>query len=167
MSRSTTCMMPEQVGHRKLCGSGGLAGSAKPSKERQRSSATLRPAVGEESEVADANESARQNMKQEAAQELMSGNGHDLLLAAVGIVSPAEGDAIVFKGHESMVGDGHAMGVAGQVVENMFGAAERWLGVDNPVLPDTAAGGNLGRLQKWSDVVVSHETETYPARRAG
>jgi hypothetical protein len=34
-----------------------------------------------------------------------------------------------------MVGDGDAMGVAGQVVENMFGAAEGWLGVDDPVLP--------------------------------
>ena len=48
------------------------------------------PAVGEESEVADANQPARQNMKQEAAQELMGGNGHDLLLAAVRIVSPAK-----------------------------------------------------------------------------
>lgn len=35
-----------------------------------------------------------------------------------------------------MVGDGHAMGVAGQVVENMFGAAEGWLDVDPPVLPE-------------------------------
>ena len=48
------------------------------------------PTVGEESEVADADQSAGQNMKQEAAQELMCGNGHDLLLAAVRIVSPAE-----------------------------------------------------------------------------
>ncbi len=68
-------------------------------------------------------------MKQEAAQELMSGNGHDLLLAAVSIVSPAEGDAIVFEGNEPMVGNGDAMGVAGQVVENMLGAAEGWLSV--------------------------------------
>jgi len=86
--------------------------------------------------VADANQAAGQDVKQEAAQELMSGNGHDLLLAAVGIISPAERDAIVLKGHEAMVGDGDAMGVAGQIVENMFGAAERWLGVDDPVLPE-------------------------------
>jgi hypothetical protein len=33
-----------------------------------------------------------------------------------------------------MVGDGYAMCEASQVVENMFGAAERWLGVDDPVL---------------------------------
>lgn len=81
-------------------------------------------AVGEESEVANANQSPGQNVDEEAAQELMGGNGHDLLLAAVGIISPAERDAIVFEGHEAMVGDGDAVGVAGQVVENVFGAAE-------------------------------------------
>jgi hypothetical protein len=63
----------------------------------------------------------------------MGGNGHDLLFAAVRIVSPAEGDATVFEGHESMVGDGDAMGITGQVVENVLGAAEGRLGVDDPV----------------------------------
>ncbi len=91
-------------------------------------------AVGEESEVSDANQTAGQNVQQETAQELMGGDGHDLLPAAVGVVSPAEGDAIVFEGHETMVGDGDAMSVAGQVVENMCGAAEGRLGINDPVL---------------------------------
>ena len=91
-------------------------------------------AVGKETEVPNANQAAGQNVQQEAAQELMSGNGHDLVLAAVSVVPPAEGDALVVKSHEPMVGDGDAMCVAGQVVENMFGAAERWLGVDHPIL---------------------------------
>src|ERR1035437_9555742 len=73
-------------------------------------------------------------MDQKSAQKLIGGNGHDLVLAAVGIVSPAEGDAMVLASHEAMVGDGDAMGVAGQVVENMFSTAERWLGVNDPVL---------------------------------
>jgi len=73
-------------------------------------------------------------MDKEAAQELTGGNGHDLLLAAVGIVSPAEGDAIALKGHEAMVGNGDAVGVAGQAVENMLGAPERWLGINHPVV---------------------------------
>jgi hypothetical protein len=73
-------------------------------------------------------------MKKESAQELICGNGHDLLFAAMGIVSPAEGDAIILEGHETVVGDGDAMGVAGQIVENVFGAAEGRLGVDDPVL---------------------------------
>jgi len=91
-------------------------------------------AVGEEAEMSDANQASGQDVQQEAAQELICGNGDDLLLAAVGIITPTEGDAIVFKRHETMVGDGHAMGVAGQVVENMFGATEGRLGVDHPVL---------------------------------
>ena len=33
-----------------------------------------------------------------------------------------------------MVGDRDAMGVAGQIVENVFGAAEGRLGIDHPVL---------------------------------
>ena len=73
-------------------------------------------------------------MKKISAQELLGGNGHDLLLAAVGIVSPAEGDLLVFERHQAMVGDGDAMRVAGQIVENMFGTAEGRLGIDDPVL---------------------------------
>ena len=85
--------------------------------------------------MSNANQATGQNVQQESAQELMGGNGHDLLLAAAGIVSPAERDAIALKGHETMVGDGDAVGIAGQVVENMFGAAEGRLGIDHPVLP--------------------------------
>jgi hypothetical protein len=84
--------------------------------------------------MADADQTLRQDVKKKSAQELICRNGHDLLLAAVSIVPPAEGDAMVLKGHETMVGDGDAMGVASQIVENMFGAAEGWLGVDDPVL---------------------------------
>ena len=66
-------------------------------------------------------------------------------LLAMGIVSPAEGDAIVLEGHEAMVGDGDAMGVAGQVVENLFGTTEGWFGVDDPFLlaklPEEVAEG--------------------------
>ena len=43
---------------------------------------------------------------------------------------------IVLKGYEPMVGDGDAMGIAGQVVEDMFRTAERWLGIDHPVLAE-------------------------------
>jgi len=97
----------------------------------ERSSAA---AVGEEAEVADADQAFGQDMDQKAAQELIGGNGHDLVLATVGIVSPAEGDAMVLASHEAMVGDGDAMGISGQIVENIFSTAEGRLGVDDPVL---------------------------------
>jgi hypothetical protein len=41
---------------------------------------------------------------------------------------------MVLERDEAMVGDGDAMGIAGQVVENMFSTAEGWLGVNDPVL---------------------------------
>jgi hypothetical protein len=52
------------------------------------------------------------------------------------VVLPAEGDSIVVEGGETMVGDGNAMSVASQVVEDMFCAAERRLGVDDPPLTE-------------------------------
>jgi len=122
-------MPPEHAGRFGWIGAGRCAEQNAAAFERCTSSA-----VGEESEMTDAHQATGQNLQQEAAQELMGGNGHDLLLAAVGIVPPAEGDAVVFKSDEPMVGDGHAMGVAGQVVEVMLRPAERRLGVDHPVL---------------------------------
>ena len=35
-----------------------------------------------------------------------------------------------------MFGDGGAVGIVSQVVENMFRAAEGWFGVDDPILPE-------------------------------
>ena len=52
------------------------------------------------------------------------------------VVLPAEGDSIVVEGDETMVGDGNAVSVASQVVEDMFCAAEGRLGVDDPPLTE-------------------------------
>ena len=52
------------------------------------------------------------------------------------VVLPSEGDPIVVEGDETMVGDGNAVSVASQVVEDMFCPAERRLGVDDPVLTE-------------------------------
>jgi len=74
----------EQAGQRKLGGSGGAGGQADHRAARFEYSAPS--AVREETEVADANQAARQDVKQEAAQELLSGNDHDLGLAAAGMI---------------------------------------------------------------------------------
>ena len=95
---------------------------------------TATPAVGEKSEVADADQALGQNVDQEAAQELICGDRHDLLLAAVRIVFPAKRDPIILERHQSMVGDGDAVRIASEIVQNMLGAAEGWLGIDDPVL---------------------------------
>ena len=95
---------------------------------------TATPAVGEKAEVADADQALGQNVDQEAAQELIGGDRHDFLLAAVRIVFPAKRDSIILERHQSMVGDGDAVRIAGEIVQNMLGTAEGWLGIDDPVL---------------------------------
>ena len=95
---------------------------------------TATPAVGEKAEVADADQALGQNVGQESAQKLLCRNGHDLLLAAVRIVFPAKRDPIILERHQSMVGDGDAVRIAGEIVQNMLGTAEGWLGIDDPVL---------------------------------
>jgi hypothetical protein len=52
----------------------------------------------------------------------------------VGIILPAESDLIIVEGHEAVIGDGHAVGVAGEVTDDMLGSTERWFGIDYLVL---------------------------------
>jgi hypothetical protein len=94
------------------------------------------PAIGQEAETADADKAAGQDVEQEAAQELLRTECHHSLLITVGIIFPAESNLVMFESHEAVVGDGYAMGVAGEIAEHMMGTAERWLGVDDPVLTE-------------------------------
>jgi len=93
-------------------------------------------AIGQESEGTDADKAAGENMEQETAQELVRGKGHHPLLIPVRIIFPAEGDLVLVEGHEPVVGNGHAMGVAGQIAQHMLGTTEGWLGIDDPVLAE-------------------------------
>ena len=47
-------------------------------------------------------------------------------------VSPAEAYLAVLEAEESSVGDGDTVGIAGQILQHMFGAAKGRLGVDHP-----------------------------------
>src|SRR5450631_1479335 len=52
----------------------------------------------------------------------------------MGIVFPAEGDLTIGEVDNPLVGDGDAVSVAGQVVQDMFGSAEWRFGVNDPVV---------------------------------
>ena len=93
-------------------------------------------AIGQEAEKADADKAARQDVEQEAAQELLRIERHGSLLISVGIIFPAESNLVLLESHEAMVGDGDPMGIAGEIAEHMMGTAERWFGVDDPVLTE-------------------------------
>ena len=70
-------------------------------------------------------------MEQEAADELVGGEGHDLLAVgtAAAIVLVAERDAAFVEAEEPAVRDGDAVGVARQVGEHRLGTGERRLSV--------------------------------------
>jgi len=131
VSRSTTSMMPEHAGQRRL---GRSVDLRMPLRRAERGSVRARHFVCGWRRVRSAGYEPGRRAEHAAGSGAgtRGGNGHKLFLAAVCIVSPAEGDTVVFKSHEPMVGDGHAMCVAGQVVEDVLRPAERRLGVRPP-----------------------------------
>jgi hypothetical protein len=84
--------------------------------------------------MANAHKPGRQDVQEEAANELDAIQHHDLLLVPVRVVLPVKINFASLDGNQTVVGDRHPVGVARQVFENGLGAAERRLGVDDPIL---------------------------------
>ena len=121
--------------------------------QRQQRSAI---AVGKEAEVADAYEPGRQQMEQEAAQELIDGQSHERLLVAVRRVAPAEGYVAISESDQPGVRDSDAMGVGAEIAQHMFRAAKGSLGVNNPVVAEqqTQPGSEGAWLRKVHEAHV-------------
>jgi len=77
-------------------------------------------------------EPLRQNVQEESPDELFGREGHFAFLVAVSIVPPPECNVITVKRNQSMIGDGHTMGVAPEVAENLFRTTQGRLGIDYP-----------------------------------
>ena len=84
--------------------------------------------------MADTVEALGQDVKQEAADELVGLERHDLLTlrAAAAIILVAKGDAGLVEREQPPVRDGDAVGVAREIGEHRFRAGEGRLGVDHP-----------------------------------
>ena len=131
-------------------------GIEQPAAERELGGAM---AVGEEAEVADAMEAVRQDVQQEAADELVGVERHHLGLAVVAIVLPAEADLAVVEADQPAVGDGDAMGVAAEIGQHLLGPAEGRLGIDDPVdaAQSVEAGGEGVGLGKTGEIAEEAE----------
>ena len=121
-------------------------------------------AVGEEAEVSDGVEAAGQGVQKEAGDELVRLQPHELGGAALAIIFPGEGDAIVIESFYAAVGDGDAMGVAAEVSEDLLWAAERPLGVDDPADASRGAhrsdeGGRIGQRRKVAEEAEGSSVE--------
>ena len=78
-------------------------------------------------------------MLQEAPQKLGGRERHRPLLVAVRVVLPAEGDALTVESQQTMIADGNTVGVPAQIAQHLASAAESWLGINDPVLPEQRA----------------------------
>lgn len=90
--------------------------------------------IGEQPVMANTIEPVRQDVKQEAANELASGERHGLALclSLPAVVLPAEGDMLMGEFDEPAVADGDTMGIAGQIGQHLLWPSERALGKDHP-----------------------------------
>jgi hypothetical protein len=115
-------------------------------------------AIGEEAEVADANQAGRQHMEQEAADELDRIEGHGLGAGVIGVVFPVKADVTILQGAKPVIGDGDAMSVAGQILEYAPGSTEGRLDVNDPFelggcFTQGLECGRLGQIAKLAGEV--------------
>ena len=105
---------------------------------RQRESG-LAGGASEQAIVPYAMETTLQNMKEEAADELVGGERHDLLPvgAVAAIVLVAEGDAGLVKRDQTTARDRDPVGVARQIGEHRFRSRERRLGISFSFGPES------------------------------
>jgi len=77
--------------------------------------------VGQEAEVPQPVEPGGRDVEHQPPQALDGIPCQGAQAVAMGIVFVAEGDLAVFQGDESVVGDSDAMGVPGEVLEDVLG----------------------------------------------
>ena len=97
------------------------------------------PPIRQESEEADPHEATRQHVQEEPAKELFATDRHRPWLTSASVVLPPEGNLAVRNVDDPVIGNGHSVGVAGQVMKNMFWPSEGPLGIDHPVMTKEGA----------------------------
>ena len=100
--------------------------------------------VGQEAKVTDAHEPIGEDVKKESPDKFHGRQCHGFKLIPIFSISVEEGNVAVFDSKDAMVGQGHPMGIASQVVENFFGRREGFFGIDDPFL----LAGGLEQLRK-------------------
>ena len=83
--------------------------------------------------MSDFDKPGRENVPQKPADKLRGGDGHQPLVSGPAVVPGSEGDLALGQAHQPMVGDGHPVGVAAEVMIGLRGAAESPFGVDDPL----------------------------------
>ena len=73
-------------------------------------------------------------MEQEAAKKLFATESHGAFFAVIGIVLPTETNFGLGDGDNPMVGDGDAMRITSQILQDVIWPAKGRLGINDPIL---------------------------------
>ena len=102
----------------------------------------------QKTEVADPDEALREDVHQEATEKLDRVERERTNLTPVSVVLPAKRDGVVGHVDEPMVGDGHSVRVAREVLQHVSGTAEGRLRIHHPRLAiEGSEEGAKGRLR--------------------
>src|ERR1039457_4497586 len=104
-------------------------------------------------------------MQHESTQKLVGGDGHLALLAAVGIVFPAEGDLAVGNIQNPMIGDGDAVKCNAPGTEARAPALRTGVWHRPPNLDERGGGGKHERRSLWPEAEGCRGTRVRLAER--
>lgn len=88
--------------------------------------------VAEEAKVTDALESVRQDMDEKSPDELFGWQSHRLLSMVVAVIVPMKSHPAIVDVEQTVIGNGHTVGIAADVMEHLLGPGKRRLGVNHP-----------------------------------
>ena len=84
--------------------------------------------------MTDTDEALGQDVREEATDELMGVEGHELLFAVVAVVEILEGDSVFGHAQDAVVGDGNTEDIATEILDQFLRTIEGSLNVDFPIL---------------------------------
>ena len=90
--------------------------------------------VGEDPIMPDLDEAGREDVLEEAADELESGQERGYGPLGIAGIAASEEDGLLRRAGDAMIGDGDAMGIASEVVDDLPGAGEGFFAVGDPLL---------------------------------
>ncbi len=74
-----------------------------------------------------------ENVPEEAADELRALDGHQPFLSGLAVVSGSEGNLAISQANQPLVGDGHPVGVAADIMIGLWEPPKALFGIDNPL----------------------------------
>lgn len=90
--------------------------------------------ISQKAEVTDLGETLGENVKQEAADELICFQSHGSDVVVFFAVFPLECDCAVLKCYQAVVGNGDPVCIAAEVVKDLSGSSEGRFCIDNPFM---------------------------------